>query len=96
MWNNDSNWIETMTENQQCGTCVSFLVSKKDEKRGQCRYNPPQVTIIFSEPRTATKMQDNGQLITANAGIIYKSQPAFPPMMAEDLGCQQYKRFPER
>lgn len=84
-----------MTENQQCSTCVSFIASKKDEKQGQCRHNPPQVTIVFSEPRTATKMHD-GQLITANAGIIHKHQSAFPPMLAEDPGCQQYKRFPER
>ena len=84
-----------MTENQQCGTCVSFLASKKDEKQGQCRHNPPQV-IVISEPQSTAKMRGDGQIITAGARMAHKIQPMFPPMMAEDPGCQQYKRFPER
>ena len=77
-----------MTENQQCGTCVSFVPSKKDEKQGQCRHNPPQV-IVISEPQRSPKMQNSKMIMVE--GVRHKIQPMFPPMMAEDPGCQQYE-----
>ena len=79
-----------MIKDQQCRDCVHYYPIVKKEGQGQCRCNPPQVIVIQGGMVEQPSIGADGNIVQVKKQTN-QVQPVFPPMMASDPGCGQYR-----
>ena len=83
-----------MQENQKCGECIHWLISKDQPNQGQCRQSSPQLISLTVTEKTPV-MGAGGIIQGTQPRIVNKVQAMFPPMLAEDVGCSKFFNLTE-
>ena len=83
-----------MINGQKCDDCIHFWVDPKsqdpgDEKKGQCRCDPPQVVML--QLKVPAGKIGPGNVFVASTETVSKLVSQFPPMFARDPGCGKFE-----